>query len=917
MTARERFERLARAAASRPFLTLGVVLALAIGGGLLALGLRPDASSSTFVSSSSSSFKATNDDHQHFGADAVVVLVREKLTNLVETKDLATLSELEACLGGQVLNADQTLASFTPAKPGSKPPYGGYNSPCGKLMKTHPVQVVYGPGTFLNRAVAAVNTQIIDLLNQAKQAVSQAESNAYNLAIGRHMSKAQAQKVANAAGTLKQQQEVQSLEQLYLNSGISGTPSIDDKQFIPQIVFDQTRGVNQPKARFSYLFPTANSALIQVRLKAGLSDEQQRAAIKSIRQAVQMPMFHLAYGGTYTVSGVPVVTNDLASEITGSIGGLLVAAVLVMAATLLIVFRSRLRLLPLAVALAAVGITFGVTSLLGATLTMASIAVLPILIGLAVDYAIQFQSRVQEYRSEGSATRSGVVDAVARAAGEGAPTIATAALATATGFLVLLLSPVPMVRGFGVLLVVGIAIALVVALTAGSAALVVADRNGGFIGASMRGAAEILRGAGAKLASLRPRGRASSRRASRAELASLRRRPDPGGLGPPPPSDPCRGARARRRRVGRRHADVGPDRRDQARPVEHARAAGPAHARKRHRRLGRDRRDGPRSQRRHADRDRLDDPLRERAAHHFGYLEAKGCGKATLCPALSLPDLFSTGSQGTTQAPPSTSDINTLLKAVPGYFSQAVITPDHREAALAFGIRLMPLARQQKVIDYMRSQLHPPPGVSAQLAGIPVLAAEANAALSSSARRLLTLLAGLVAVGLVLLVVFRRPRRVVVPLIPIALATGWSALILYLIGIPLNPMSATLGTLVIAISTEFSVLLSERFRQERQAGYELSDALARTYRSTGRAVLASGITAIAGFGVLIFSNITMLRDFGFVTLIDLSVSLVGVLLLLPAVLALSERDDLLEAARGSVRRAIAAVPRPGRRARVA
>jgi predicted RND superfamily exporter protein len=302
---------------------------------------------------------------------------------------------------------------------------------------------------------------------------------------------------------------------------------------------------------------------------------------------------------------------------------------------------------------------------------------------------------------------------------------------------------------------------------------------------------------------------------------------------------------------------------------------------------------------------------------HFGYLEAKGCGKATLCPALSLPDLFSTGSQGTTQAPPSTADIDTLLKAVPGYFSQAVITPDHREAALAFGIRLMPLARQQKVIDYMRSQLHPPAGVSAQLAGIPVLAAEANAALSSSARRLLTLLAGLVAVGLVLLVVFKRPRRVVVPLIPIALATGWSALILYLIGIPLNPMSATLGTLVIAISTEFSVLLSERFRQERQAGYELFDALARTYRSTGRAVLASGITAIAGFGVLIFSNISMLRDFGFVTLIDLSVSLVGVLLLLPAVLALSERGDLPEAARGSVRRAIAAVPRPGRRARVA
>ncbi len=303
---------------------------------------------------------------------------------------------------------------------------------------------------------------------------------------------------------------------------------------------------------------------------------------------------------------------------------------------------------------------------------------------------------------------------------------------------------------------------------------------------------------------------------------------------------------------------------------------------------------------------------------HYGYLEEKGCAHATLCPALSLPDLFSGGiGQGTRQAPPSAATINSLLKAVPGYFSQAVLSPDHSEAALAFGIRLMPLSRQEAVIDYMRSQLHPPAGVTARLAGVPVLAAEANAALSSSARRLLTLLAGLVAVGLVLLAVFRRPRRVIVPLIPIALATGWSALILFLIGIPLNPMSATLGTLVIAISTEFSVLLSERFRQERQAGYELADALARTYRFTGAAVLASGITAIAGFGVLVLSDIAMLRDFGFVTLIDLSVSLAGVLLVLPSVLALSERDDLLEAARGLLRRAFSWLPRPGRRARVA
>jgi predicted RND superfamily exporter protein len=180
---------------------------------------------------------------------------------------------------------------------------------------------------------------------------------------------------------------------------------------------------------------------------------------------------------------------------------------------------------------------------------------------------------------------------------------------------------------------------------------------------------------------------------------------------------------------------------------------------------------------------------------------------------------------------------------------------------------------------------------------------------------------GLIAVGLVLLLVFRAVSRALVPLIPIALATGWSALILYATRIPLNPMSATLGALVIAISTEFSVLLAERYRQERAAGHDQAEALQRTYRSTGRAVVASGITAIAGFGVLIASDITMLRDFGFVTLVDLTVSLGGVLLVLPAVLVGFERGGVLGWERrpaGRIARKLAAgTARLRRRPRVA
>src|ERR1700679_595325 len=151
-----------------------------------------------------------------------------------------------------------------------------------------------------------------------------------------------------------------------------------------------------------------------------------------------------------------------------------------MAASLGLVFSGRPRLLPLALALLAAALTFGALSAVGASLTMASIAVLPVLVGLAVDYSIQFQARVQEEAEraaggdDGAARAASRADApalVARAARAGGPTIATAAAASAAAMLVLLLSPVPMVRGFGVLLVVGVAIALLCAFSVGAAAI--------------------------------------------------------------------------------------------------------------------------------------------------------------------------------------------------------------------------------------------------------------------------------------------------------------------------------------------------------------------------------------------------------------------------------------------------------------
>ena len=266
-----------------------------------------------------------------------------------------------------------------------------------------------------------------------------------------------------------------------------------------------------------------------------------------------------------------------------------------------------------------------------------------------------------------------------------------------------------------------------------------------------------------------------------------------------------------------------------------------------------------------------------------GYSADEGCGQAAVPGAvaaepLPTPELSATREQ-----------VRALLDAVPPYFSQAAITPDRKTAVLAFGLRLQSLEGQRDVIEDMRARLRPPAGGGATVAGLPVLAVDANHAMSDPLRRALTALAGLLAVALALFAVYRSWTRAWVPLVPIALATGWSSLVLWLVGVPLNPMSAALSALVIAIATEFAVLLSARFRSERAAGFDAPEALERTYRSTGAAVLASGVTAIAGFAVLIASDIAMLRDFGLVTVIDLTVSLLGVLIVLPAVLIVTER----------------------------
>jgi uncharacterized protein len=876
------FARIVGGVTRRPLLVLAVTALLALGGAVLALRLEPSAATETLVDRGSDSFQATERFKQDFGDEAVLVLVRGKLANTVLSDDLGRVLSLEGCLGGNIAPDDlrKELARHR------RDPRRGLPPVCGEIADLKPAKVVFGPGTFINTASNEIVEEYARRQQANQQRAEQAARAAQRLSKRRGDPPSEQRRLAEAAFNAVTAQFIQETITLGLQYGLTDIPRIDDPQFVARLVFGSS--TDTPKSRFAYLFPSRNSAMITIRLRPDLSEEERRRAIDLIRTAVGEPVFKPRRGAEYLVTGVPVVSEGLADAVQSAIFVLLGAALLLMAGTLALVFRSRLRLLPLALALAAAAMTFGALFLVGGDLTMASIAVLPVLIGLAVDYAIQFQARFDEEAARGS--EGG--DAATRAARAGGPTILTAGVATAAGFLVLLLSPVPMVRGFGALLVVGIGLALLCALCAGFAAL-------------------------ARFGGSRP-ARGPSRFASHPRVVGAREwLADRAwrSLGV---------ALTRPRRVlavGLVVAVAGLALDTQSEVVSDVQELVPQDLQ--------EVRDAVALQEETGVSGEIDVTVRadditdeqviawmtrfqSAVLRDHGYRAGKRCTQEKnppeLCPALSLPDLFSTSGTGQEQ-------VRQLLDAVPDYFSQGVVTPDRKTANLAFGIRLMPLDRQKEVVDDIKERLDPPEGVEASVVGLPVLAAEANGALSSPWRRALTLVAALAAVLLILFLVRRSLREAAVPLIPIALATGWSAGILFLLGllpgsleVDLNPMSVTLGALVIAISTEFSVLLSSRYLQERAAGAGPARAIELTYASTGAAVLASGATAIAGFAALIASDIRMLRDFGIVTVVDLTVSLLGVMIVLPAALMWAEEH-------GSFR-----VPRPrlrGLRARPA
>jgi hydrophobe/amphiphile efflux-3 (HAE3) family protein len=179
-----------------------------------------------------------------------------------------------------------------------------------------------------------------------------------------------------------------------------------------------------------------------------------------------------------------------------------------------------------------------------------------------------------------------------------------------------------------------------------------------------------------------------------------------------------------------------------------------------------------------------------------------------------------------------------------------------------------------------------PPGTTVTITGNPVVFIEVLGALTEG--RILMTYLGLFLVLGGLLVVYRDWIKALAAIIPMFIVTGWSGLVMKFLGIEYTPMTATMGALIIGIGCEYSVLMMERYFEEKDQGADPLQAIYRASDSIGAALVASGSTVVCGFAALTISTFPLISDFGTVTVIDIVLVLISIFLVFPPLIVLMD-----------------------------
>ncbi|MFL2645710.1 MAG: RND family transporter [Dehalococcoidia bacterium] len=146
----------------------------------------------------------------------------------------------------------------------------------------------------------------------------------------------------------------------------------------------------------------------------------------------------------------------------------------------------------------------------------------------------------------------------------------------------------------------------------------------------------------------------------------------------------------------------------------------------------------------------------------------------------------------------------------------------------------------------------------------------------------------IIACLIVLLIWMRSALFAVATVIPVAFAVFWILAFMVIAGLNVNFVTATIASVTIGVGIDFSIHITQRFRQELQKGNDPILAMTTTIEGTGKALLGSALSSMIGFSVMLLAPMPIIATYGLLTTIMILIATLGALFMLPSVLMLCE-----------------------------
>ncbi len=146
------------------------------------------------------------------------------------------------------------------------------------------------------------------------------------------------------------------------------------------------------------------------------------------------------------------------------------------------------------------------------------------------------------------------------------------------------------------------------------------------------------------------------------------------------------------------------------------------------------------------------------------------------------------------------------------------------------------------------------------------------------------ILASMIFLILYYLIDIRKPFLGVITILPVVAIVMGTYLGMYFLEIPLNPVTSTLSGLAIGIGVPFVIHVTNRFKETLLTSPNPVEAVKTTLKTTGGSLFGSAFTTMAGFGILMTSSLKPFQQMGQVVVVALGFALVASILILPTLL---------------------------------